>query len=485
MILSFFQILPQTVLNSDDVVAAATRIVKEFVIPEFERKLSENSLQIKQEMEVKFAEQSLQIKQQIRKEMEEKLEQKELSVQEDGLNHVEELEKLHAERSCEELSYHGIEESGTYYIDSDGVKTGEKPFKAVCEFEDDEVSTQIFHDVSPNYELDQCSDGPGCTLIEFNYQASATQMKSLIQNSEVCYQDIKVDCILAPMQLYGQQLGWFHDVLGQQRDLSSYLCTDSCNCDQNDHDLHTDSGRIVDLQMLPIASLSYGPLNLEGNQLNVTVGPLVCKGSKDSFVTESKIIELKAKIETFEEDTGRAIGSIQDAVQDSKDDVVELKTGIDGLKSDDLEINRKIDQNKNAIEDANQKVIFSAIRNGDHVHVDAGTTITYDEANVNVGGGMDIGSGHFAVPVSGIYSFSFRALSIYAVTYTDVVVRKNNIFQFRIFENTEGTKSHQTLSTTWVMNLSQNDVISLFSQYGIYVHSIHPTFFNGYLLMKQ
>ena len=37
-------------------------------------------------------------------------------------------------------------------------------FKVVCEFED-EISTQIFHDVLPNHELDQCTDGPGCTKI--------------------------------------------------------------------------------------------------------------------------------------------------------------------------------------------------------------------------------------------------------------------------------------------------------------------------------
>ena len=298
------------------------------------------------------------------------------------------------------------------------------------------------------------------------------------------------------MQLYGQQLGWFHDVLGQQRDLSSYLCTDSCNCDRNDHDLHSDSGRIVDPEMLPIASLSYGPLNLEGNQLNVTVGPLVCKGSKDSFVTESKIIELKAKIETFEEDTGRAIELIQAAVQDNKNEVdninyskaaesevVELKTEIDGLKSVDLETNRKIDQNKNSIEDANQKIIFSAIRSSS---VSAGATITYDEANVNVGGGMDTGTGHFTVPVSGIYSFSFRGMSKFKETVTGVQVRKNNTIQFYIFENTKGTESHDILSTTWVMNLSQNDVISLHGSGGaFYVRDNHPILFNGHLLMKQ
>ena len=63
-------------------------------------------------------------------------------------------------------------------------------------------------------------------------------------------------------------------------------------------------------------------------------------------------------------------------------------------------IQTSIDQIKNAKEDANQKVIFSAIRKIDSVNEWA--TITYDEANVDLGGGMDIGTGNFTVPVSGI-----------------------------------------------------------------------------------
>ena len=152
------------------------------------------------------------------------------------------------------------------------------------------------------------------------------------------------------------------------------------------------------------------------------------------------------------------------------------------------------DHIKNAIEDANPKVIFSAIRNSDRdpFHVDAGTTITYDEANVNVGGGMDIGTGNFIVPVSGIYSFSFRGLSMWRKTLTNIHVRKNNATQFRIFENSDDTKSHDILSTTWLMNLTQNDVISLYcssdnywSSGGFSVNIYHPVLFNGHLLMKQ
>ena len=109
-------------------------------------------------------------------------------------------------------------------------------------------------------------------------------------------------------------------------------------------------------------------------------------------------------------------------------------------------------------------------------------TITYDEANVDLGGGMDIGTGNFTVPVSGIQSFSFSGTSKYGKTRTRIEVHKNKAKQFYIFEN-QGTESHDLLSTTWVMNLSQNDVISLYvAEGGFYVHGLQPIFFNGHLL---
>merc|ERR1712047_200297 len=107
------------------------------------------------------------------------------------------------------------------------------------------MGTQIPHDVSPNHDLNHCNNGPGCALIKFNYETSAEQLKALIQNSETCYQDIKMDCTMAPLQLYGQQLGWFHNLNQERRNLSTYICTDGvCNCDSNE--LNSDSGRITD-----------------------------------------------------------------------------------------------------------------------------------------------------------------------------------------------------------------------------------------------
>ena len=259
VISTFTQIVTQNALNTDDVVASATRIVKEIILPElkeqFDQKLEEKATEIKaemrQEMEDRLAEKEEELKAEYLAKQDELRQEFLQSATENKRDSNHELEKLHAEKSCQELSYHGIEESGAYFIDSDGEKTGEKPFKAFCEFQGEEVSTKIAHDVSPNYELDQCTDGPGCSQVDFNYQSSVPQMKSLIEHSTSCYQDIQVQCVLAPLQLYGQQLGWFLDVNGQQRYLSSYICNSGdCNCDENSVDLKSDFGRIEDLELL-------------------------------------------------------------------------------------------------------------------------------------------------------------------------------------------------------------------------------------------
>ena len=57
----------------------------------------------------------------------------------------------------------------------------------------------------------------------------------------------------------------------------------------------------------------------------------------------------------------------------------------------------------------NENVIFAAVRSssGD---MDRGT-ITYDSLTTNIGNGMDASTGQFTCPTSGLYMFTFSAVS--------------------------------------------------------------------------
>ena len=105
-------------------------------------------------------------------------------------------------------------------------------------------------------------------------------MRALIENSEVCYQEIQVSCILAPLTLYGQELGSFKDVNCENNNLSEHICDGTCNCDANSGEIQMDSGRITDPDLLPLAGFSYGPLDFEGKKMNLTMSPLICSGNK-------------------------------------------------------------------------------------------------------------------------------------------------------------------------------------------------------------
>ena len=153
----------------------------------------------------------------------------------------------------------------------------------------------------------------------------------------------------------------------------------------------------------------------------------------------------------------------------------------------------------NALE-ANQntsKVIFSGVRKN-HMTINSNVRIevdiTFDEAIANIGQGLDIDTGIFKCPVSGIYTFSFGALSDLSGFMTFVGVYKNGTFHFWIHENGNGHASYVNLSHVWTMVLQKDDTVQLKlvggggedKHYkGLHSQSIYPVWFNGQLLMQQ
>ena len=102
---------------------------------------------------------------------------------------------------------------------------------------------------------------------------------------------------------------------------------------------------------------------------------------------------------------------------------------------------------------------------------------------------MDTETGTFLVPVTGLYSFTFSALSEIVHPYTWIGVYKNDEVQFWIIdENRNGRNHFDNISHSWMMSLVQNDRVHLKMRdlfNGLAVQPNYFVWFNGQLLKAQ
>ena len=287
---------------------------------------------------------------------------------EDRLEKCEELGKLHYVRSCEDLKSQGVSKNGEYYVDPDGNGQGEDPILVSCDFE--QGTTSVHHNVLNQTEIPRCNDGPGCSKIELLYEAPMSQIRTLVDQSVSCSQEIRFECLLAPLKQYGENFGWWTDYQGHPKyffdgnstsnayhtcacandcnedntdyygnDIQNYIgfkvsdmsacisecqshddcnywtyrksteqcwlktaksdvrrgrpvlisgpkncqsqCIDAdevCNCNAYQNSWASDEGRITSMASLPVKSFNYGPIELEGKDAKIFVGPLICSG---------------------------------------------------------------------------------------------------------------------------------------------------------------------------------------------------------------
>ena len=150
----------------------------------------------------------------------------------------------------------------------------------------------------------------------------------------------------------------------------------------------------------------------------------------------------------------------------------------------------------------NTRVIFSVVRKGlgrygqyeHYSYTELGQIITYTDVIANVGQGMDPNTGIFEAPVSGIYSFSFSALSDSTEALngyaTRIKVIKNLLgdyieSKFDIFQSGTRDGFRENLSFSWMMSLYKGDKIHLaMNTWGakLLTTDDHPLYFNGQLL---
>ncbi|KAM9308265.1 uncharacterized protein PAF06_012447 [Gastrophryne carolinensis] len=212
--------------------------------------------------------------------------------------------------SCAALKNAGVQQSGIYVIDPDGVDQGEGPISVECDMVSDSKTgiTIVGHDTESKKRVTPCKE-PGCYSRIITYkEASLAQLTALISISENCEQFVKLDC--RHIKFLDGPWGWWvsrdGDTItswgGASTNSGRCSCGEndecafeipSCNCDANDDVWRTDEGVITDKPYLPIREIKFG--GIEDTTVSMAIyriGKLRCGGT----ISEPPVLESCAAI---------------------------------------------------------------------------------------------------------------------------------------------------------------------------------------------
>ena len=124
------------------------------------------------------------------------------------------------------------------------------------------------------------------------------------------------------------------------------------------------------------------------------------------------------------------------------------------------------------------RIVFSAIKKSGKYY---NGLITYDQVPINVGSGMNGGSGTFVAPRTDFYVFSASALSSNP-GHLIISVLKNGRCMLKIADGR--VKSKNNIAYNWIDHLKKGDTLKLtITGHYLYTDSDDFVFFNGYSLV--
>ena len=134
----------------------------------------------------------------------------------------------------------------------------------------------------------------------------------------------------------------------------------------------------------------------------------------------------------------------------------------------------------------NEKVIFAAVRSSSG-NMGSSGTITYDSLATNIGNGMDSSTGKFTCPTSGLYMFTFSAVSsnVNADELTiKVMINGGQIFVIDDEEDKKSGANERNIAYSWMLDLSTDDIVHLeMSSGGLHAEGVgDQAHFTGHLL---
>ena len=202
----------------------------------------------------------------------------------------------------------------------------------------------------------------------------------------------------------------------------------------------------------------------------------------DTIVTASSTIINQVLVPQMEQKVIAKVNQIKEVVKD------ELKSELDqDLKAEmTQQIASKIIERQ---EEVDGKVIFAVARKSD---VGPGTTITFDTVIANIGDSMNKSTGTFTTTTSGLYMFTFSALTTDTTEggMLYVQVLKNTSPELYIEEgrtNMPDKYGNRNVAYSWMLQLTEGDTISLRVYSGTGYTGLHGCaqdwiYFSGQLL---
>ena len=184
----------------------------------------------------------------------------------------------------------------------------------------------------------------------------------------------------------------------------------------------------------------------------------------ETIVTASSVIVRNILVPEMEQKVSINVNEIRSIVKS------ELKSELDqdfssGMTNLSQQIDTKINEEQDEltqhittqITETQEKIIFAVVRKST---VERGQPITFDTVIANIGGSIDATSGTFTSQRTGLYFFTFYAVSKSSGSRTHIVVSKNNDQIFRI-EDTSTSSDQSNIASSWMLQLDQDDTINL------------------------
>ena len=121
-----------------------------------------------------------------------------------------------------------------------------------------------------------------------------------------------------------------------------------------------------------------------------------------------------------------------------------------------------------------------------NIYTTGSSIIPFQVEHLNVGGGMNLSTGVFTVPVDGVYHFEYSGMKDSSASKLIIQLQVNGTALGRAETNPFASGNYYSLSLTVSLQLKKYDRVNLFNEYGaLYDYGTFHTQFAGWLVEED